>query len=51
MAWLYEDGPEPVPMEAGDVNSDDDINLLDALALISNLYDETPGDPELICPE
>jgi len=36
--YLYRDGPAPDPLEAGDTNSDGQINLGDVVYLIDYLF-------------
>ena len=48
--YIFEGGPEPIPMQSGDVNSSGNVNLTDALNMISNIYVEPFGEPELTCP-
>jgi len=38
IAYLYDNGPEPQPMDAADVNGSSDINIMDVTAIIENLY-------------
>lgn len=45
--YLYKGGPKPYILEAADVNSSGDINLLDITAIINYLY---KGGPDLSCP-
>ncbi len=42
IAYLYKEGPPPVPMEAADVNGTGTVNILDITYLISFLYKEGP---------
>lgn len=43
IAYLYLEGPAPVPMESADVNNDGSINIFDITYLISYLYLEGPA--------
>jgi hypothetical protein len=47
IAYLYQDGPAPNPLNMADVNSSGTINILDITYLISYLY---MGGPEPDCP-
>jgi hypothetical protein len=49
ISHLYDDphGPAPDPPASGDVNADDNINLVDILLLIEDIYG---SGAELICP-
>jgi parallel beta-helix repeat protein len=43
IAYLYQEGPEPFPVEAGDANCDATINILDITYLIAFLYQDGPA--------
>jgi len=47
IAYLYKDGPSPIPEVSGDANGSSSVNILDATYLINYLY---KGGPEPICP-
>ena len=47
IAFLYQDGPPPQPMESGDVNNSGEINIFDVTTLINYLY---MGGSEPVCP-
>jgi hypothetical protein len=47
IAYLYQGGPAPDPMNSADVNSDGAVNILDITYLIAYLYQ---GGPEPNCP-
>jgi hypothetical protein len=47
IAYLYQGGPAPDPLESADVNSDGAVNILDITYLIAYLYQ---GGPEPDCP-
>ena len=48
IAYLYRDGPPPIPPESADVNSSGSTNILDITYLIAYLY---KGGPEPVCPQ
>jgi hypothetical protein len=48
IAYLYQDGPAPMFMEAGDANCDATINILDITYLIAFLYQDGPPPCETI---
>ena len=43
IAYLYKNGPAPVPLQAGDADSSGGIDLGDVLHLISYLYKNGPA--------
>jgi hypothetical protein len=42
VAYLFKNGPEPIPYEAGDVNLDGEVTVSDAVYLISYLFKNGP---------
>ncbi len=46
ITYLYNEGPEPIPMQAADCNGDGTVNLLDISFMINFLYNE---GPEPVC--
>jgi len=47
IAYLYNGGPAPLPLDAADVNASGDVNIIDITALIAYLYD---SGSEPTCP-
>jgi hypothetical protein len=47
LAYLYQQGSEPIPYDSGDVNSTGSINILDITYLLAYIYQ---GGPEPNCP-